>query len=305
MSAGPIDFHTHVQPESATGLAFQQRFGFADPPRDGTPEELLPLMEEAGVRRVLMVPWMPAQDCVDERLADSPDPAARREEVRRSVVEEWFALNQWAVDTVAKHPGRLSCLVGLDPLLMTQEEVTSEVADKLAKGACGLKIAPMFLRASPDDPRVAIVFEQAKQHGVFVLSQAGAGGYRGQPAWGHPRYFEEVLRRWPEVDVQLAHLGLGAEDEVARLTARYPNLYADTSARLHEIGQPGGWTPQEAASQIRRIGTDRVLFGTNYPMHDPRHFLEVFQSLPLTDDEREQILWQNAEGILARSTSPA
>ena len=38
-----IDFHTHVQPDAAGGIAFQQRFGTARPRRTGTPGELLPL----------------------------------------------------------------------------------------------------------------------------------------------------------------------------------------------------------------------------------------------------------------------
>ena len=172
---------------------------------------------------------------------------------------------------------------------------------KLAKGACGLKIAPLFVRATPDDERVAIVFEEASRHRVFVLSQAGASGFGGQPAWGDPSRFEDVLRAWPDVDVQLAHLGLGGEAEVARLTARYPNLYADTSARLHAIGQSGEWTPAEAAEWFRRIGIDRVVFGTNYPMHDPVQFVAATRALPLNDGEREQILWRNAAGILDRS----
>jgi predicted TIM-barrel fold metal-dependent hydrolase len=147
---------------------------------------------------------------------------------------------------------------------------------------------------------VAIVFEEAARHGVFVLSQAGAHGYGPHPDWGHPRYFEAVLRAWPGVDVQLAHLGLGGEAEVARLTARHPNLFADTSARLHLIGQTGQWTPREAAEWLRRIGIDRVLFGTNYPMHEPAEYLEVLRALPLTEAERESILWRNAAGILER-----
>jgi predicted TIM-barrel fold metal-dependent hydrolase len=296
-----IDFHTHVQPEANEGIAFQQQFGFADPPRNGTPEELLPIMDAAGIRRVLMVPWMPAQDLLERRLAGSEPTAPERETARRAVRTEWSALNQWAVDTVAKHPERLSCLVGLDPILMHPDEVVAEVEDKLAKGACGLKIAPLFLRAAPDDARVAIVFEQARRHGVFVLSQAGAHGYGDQPDWGHPSRFEEVLRSWPTVDVQLAHLGLGGEAELARLTARYANLYADTSARLHEIGQPGGWSLAEAADWFRRIGIDRVLFGTNYPMHDPAQFIEVIRAMPLSEGEREQILWRNTAGILERA----
>jgi len=296
-----IDFHTHVQPDAAAGIAFQRQFGFESPPRNGTPEELLPIMDAAGIRRALMVPWMPAQDIADERLAGTLASANRREEIRREVAGEWFELNHWAVETAAKHPDRLSCLVGLDPILMTADEVVAEIEDKLARGACGLKIAPLFLRAGPDDPRVAIVFEQAARHGVFVLSQSGAHGYGDQPDWGNPERFEAVLRSWPTVDVQLAHLGLGGEAEVARLTARYPNLYADTSARLHDIGQPGAWSLDEAADWLRRIGTDRVLFGTNYPMHDPAQFLAMIRAIPLDDDEREQVLHRNAAGILERA----
>ena len=61
-SGSIIDFHTHVQPDAAGGVAFQQRFGFTDPPRNGSVEELLPIMDAVGVQRVLMVPWIPAQD---------------------------------------------------------------------------------------------------------------------------------------------------------------------------------------------------------------------------------------------------
>ena len=57
----------------------------------------------------------------------------------------------------------------------------------------------------------------------------------------------------------------------------------------------------EAAEWFRRIGIDRVVFGTNYPMHDPVQFVAAIRALPLNDDEREQILWRNAAGILERS----
>ena len=144
-----IDFHTHVQPSAAEGIAFQERFGFAKPPRNGTPEELLPIMDAAGVRCTIMVPWMPAQDLVDARIAASAEGADHRDSIRREVVREWFALNQWAVDTVAKHRGRFECLVGLDPLLMHADELRAEVEDKLAKGACGLKIAAQQRNIGP------------------------------------------------------------------------------------------------------------------------------------------------------------
>jgi uncharacterized protein len=91
----------------------------------------------------------------------------------------------------------------------------------------------------------------------------------------------------------LAHMGSGAEAEVARLTAVYPNLYCDTSMWLDRIDQPGGPTGVQAAKVFREIGTDRILFGTNYPIMDPGEFVSIIQRMPLTENERRQILVEN------------
>ncbi|MEE9285923.1 MAG: amidohydrolase family protein [Dehalococcoidia bacterium] len=306
MAPRTIDFHTHAHPTSEAGIAFQRLWRLEQPERDGTPGELLSIMDRAGIARTLVLPWMPAQDHYDRRVAQLAEggqrPSAQQlSEAKRQVIESWRGLNQWAVDAVAAHQGRLLCLVGLDPLFMGEELVQEETTDKLAQGACGLKIAPMFLRVTPDDPRMAVVFELARDHGVFVLSQAGAHGYDGNPGWGHPRHFEPVLKAYPEVNIVLAHLGLGAEEDVARLTAAYPNLYADTSMRLHLLGQPGQWSVEEAVHWFRRIGIDRVIFGTNYPLCDPVRFTQVMDALALTEAECRAVLFENAEGLLEQT----
>ena len=298
MPDGFIDFHTHAHPTAATGIAFQERWGWVNPPRNGTPEELLPLMDQAGVATTMIVPWMPAQDLVRERMAEHNETEAV---ARDAVLASWSALNRWAVEMVGRYPGRLLCLVGVDPILMSGDELDREVRQGLAAGACGLKITPSFFGATASDARVLPVFQLAQEHGVFVLSESGAFGRDGNTAWGHPKHFEDVLRAFPDVDIQLAHLGGGAEDEVARLTALYPNLFADTSMRLDGLGQPGEWTPDEAVQWFRRIGIERVLYGTNYPMADPVEYVRILQSLPLTEEERRRIGWENAQGILDRS----
>ena len=308
MDPGPIDFHTHTHPTAELGLAFQRRWGFIDSPRTGTVDELFGIMDRCGVRRTLIVPWMPAQDHAVEiaaqRYGASPT-AGQRAEVHAEVVRRMIELNQWAVDQVAAAPDRLSCIVGLDPIMMDEATLKAEVGNKLAKGAVGLKIAPMFLRVPANDDAMAIVYQQAREHGVFVLSQAGADGYRGAPAWGHPQHFDDVLAAYPTVDVMLAHLGMGAEEDVARLTAKHPNLYADCSSRLHLFGQPGQWTLSEAGDWFRRIGIDRVVFGTNYPLNDPVEYVEVIHAMPLTEEERRKVFFENAQGIMERSVAHA
>ena len=44
-------------------------------------------------------------------------------------------------------------------------------------------------------------------------------------------------------------------------------------------------------------GADRVLFGTDYPMWDPSEELARFNAIPLTEEERERVLWKNADRL--------
>jgi predicted TIM-barrel fold metal-dependent hydrolase len=285
---GLIDSHTHTQPSAEAVKAFVARYGF-DSDRQGTLAELFSMMQRSQVARTMIVPWLPAQDLVAEHVALGVD----RDEAVDQVIGQWQRLNRWATDAVAANPDRLSCLVGVDPVLMGDEGVVHEVAEQLASGACGIKVAPMFMHRRPDDEAMEVVWRCARDHGVFVLSQCGASRKAGEEeAWGHPAYFDAVLQAYPTVTVQLAHLGIGAENDVAALSARYANVVADTSMQLDV--KP----PDELVAIIRRIGADRVLFGTNYPLVDQAACVATFEALPLTDEERHQIGSANASRLL-------
>ena len=49
-----------------------------------------------------------------------------------------------------------------------------------------------------------------------------------------------------------------------------------------------------AAAMIRKLGAKNVLYGTDYPMWNPRDEIDRFLQLDLTDGEKEDILWNNA-----------
>jgi predicted TIM-barrel fold metal-dependent hydrolase len=251
-------------------------------------------MDQVGVDRTLIVPWLPAQDLVAARVALGED----RDAAASAVIAQWSELNRWAASAAATHPTRICALVGVDPILMDHRLVEAEVALRLGEGACGIKIAPMFLGATADDPRVRVVWDLARAHKVFVLSESGAHAFGEHKAWGEPRFFDQICRAYPDVTIQLAHLGVGAERETARLTRTYPNVYADLSLRLAKLDQPGEWTGDQMLRCIREIGADKVIYGTNYPIVDVMHFRAVFDALDLTGDERDQIAWKNAARVL-------
>jgi hypothetical protein len=143
--AGLVDIHTHVQPSASAGRTFLGRLFLDDHPLVGTVDELLAVMDEAAISRTVIVPWLPAHDLVDEAVAAGTD----RDQAVDDVVSSWRELNRWATEAVQAHPGRLRCLVGLDPILMSEEVMAEEVDERLAAGAGGLKVAPMFLGTRP------------------------------------------------------------------------------------------------------------------------------------------------------------
>jgi predicted TIM-barrel fold metal-dependent hydrolase len=289
-----IDFHTHTQATAQDGLALQGWIGGPPPQFSGAVDELYPLMEQAAIDRSLIVPWLPMHDFLNERTAAGED----RDEVLAALTAQWEALNRWAVSAVQASDGRLMCLVGFEPVLMPTETITQWAHEMVDGGACGLKVAPAFLFRRPDDPVMDPVWELARSLGVFVLCESGAGHFRGREPFGHPSHFEGVLQRYPDVPLVLAHLGIGAEEEVARLTASYPNLYTDISMRIQPSAQ-ATWTTEETVGWLRKIGTDRVIYGSNYPLIDPVGFAATFRQLPLTDDEQADIGWRNVGRLLA------
>ncbi len=300
-----VDFHTHVHPTARGGLALQRRFQPGAPQRSGSLSEMLAWMAKIGVAKAMIVPWMPAQDLVGELVAKwkgdgKLTEADKLRKAQNLIVQRWRRLNKWGTEAVKAHPKKLMTLVGLDPILMGEALVRREAEERLATGAIGLKIAPLFLGCPPDDPRMEIVWRLADKYRVFVLAQSGKGGYQGRPAWGHPQHFEQVLRSYPHVKIQLAHLGMGHEDVMAKLTAKYPNLYTDTSTRAAHFGTSHDWSYREAAKWIRRIGVERVVYASNYPVADPAAAKANMEALPLTPAEKRLIMSENYKRLVSK-----
>ena len=53
-------------------------------------------------------------------------------------------------------------------------------------------------------------------------------------------------------------------------------------------------TAEKARELIMAYGTNRVLFGTDYPMWDIDVELERFMRIDLTEEQREDIFYNNA-----------
>lgn len=290
-----IDAHVHLFPDAATGRAWQEAVGF-EAVRPGTTEDLLPRMKAAGIRRAVVL-LFPRSVQLAQRLREE-EPALDEAAIRRRQVASIQTLNRWGT-ALAAADERFVAFVGADASVLTADELMREVESSVASGARGVKILPGAMRMYPDDPRLEPVFATCEALDVPVLSQSGSGG-RNVPGdrgpFGAPAGFRPVMTAHPRLRLVLAHLGRGLDSQLVELMADYPTVRSDTSLRLGSPHDP--WEPDAVRALIKRVGPERVLFGTNYPLVDPVEYARRLDELGLTPAERERLADVNARELL-------
>lgn len=316
-----IDCHSHVLRNAdhscdlySNLLRFSAAMGLPDSPEFlGTPDEARRVMDATGIAHmnILMFTWSGAYWRQGRNiLPDEPAARARAEaELRERIVRRIQDNNTWALAQVSAD-SRLSCFVGVDPVLMDEQTLVAEVERGIRAGALGVKHVPMNHGTEGDDPRMFPVFDYCASAGVPVLTQA-AGFMPGSPARYAP-----ALAQFPDLTVIFAHLGHsrrfghGADAEVLELARKYHGVHTDLSLRLVEVAE-GHVPAEDLVAHLRAIGTDRVLFGSNWVIseylwmrtrpgvspltsHDRLDTeLGVLRALPLSDDERADICARN------------
>ena len=91
-----------------------------------------------------------------------------------------------------------------------------------------------------------------------------------------------MLGRYPKLKVVLAHFAGSTHyyNDALEVLQRFPHAYVGTAMVLNRL------ISEEAASFIRKIGADRVIFGTDYPGHDIGKEIKLVNGLPLTKEEK-------------------
>lgn len=153
----------------------------------------------------------------------------------------------------------------------------------------GMEISPAVHAVGLDDARTTQLVELARDfgHSVYVVCIARPGCQVAD--------LVALAERYPEVTFVLGHAGVTPIDLYALdLIAPHPNVVLETS---------GGYllVTREA---VRRLGADRVLFGSEYPLQRPELELDKIRYADLDEDAWRQVVWSNAHRVL-RLPEPA
>jgi uncharacterized protein len=301
MAPGPIvDAHVHTYPRREIGRQAMMGTGRTD--YGGTPEELIAIMQRAGIGNAVMVNMTPVADMMDAALERLPeglstaDRAAEEDAAQRRIIGRLQRRNQWTCEVAREHP-QLIAFIGLDPS-MGEGELLDEMEARRAEGARGIKLHPAAQRFYPNDDRLAPVYARATELGWPVIFHSGAFGL-GPAATDQAslRYFPSLLKAFPDLTVVLGHMGFGDWETCVAIAADFPNAMFDCCFVINGTDPSPATSDEEAAAAFRKVGIDRVMFGSDYPWFDPALDAARIERIPLTDEEKRAVLYENAARI--------
>lgn len=177
-------------------------------------------------------------------------------------------------------------------------EAALEELDRVAAvGAKWLKLHPNTQQFDVADPIVALVVSRAAEHNIPVLFDAYSPWDTNQPG-----KFVNLAMAVPDAKLILAHAHghFFPALIVYDILARYPwwrrNVWIDISATGPLLS--GSPFEDQFTWVLRKAGTDRLIYGSDYPLEDPVAAIGKVADLGFTDEEQAQIFHDNAAALL-------
>ncbi|MDZ7716479.1 MAG: amidohydrolase family protein [Balneolaceae bacterium] len=232
--------------------------------------------------------------------------------------------NNWIAKSISKHPDKFVGFFSINPL---SDSTFVEIERNASKEEFrGLKLqlanSKVDFRNESHVRRLAEVFKKANSLGLGIVvhlrTQDKSYGKKDAQI-----FIDEVLSQAPDIPVQIAHLaGWGGydkqTDEALSVFAERisnnnlrDNIYFDLSAVIRparnsntdsaktDKNQSPDWYPQnryvQVTEQLRKIGLDRILFGTDWPEWSPgKYKSDIIKKLKLTKKEQKFIFSNRA-----------
>ena len=259
-----IDFHTHAFPPAIAARALGKLsfdVGGVMPQTDGTLEGLKAQMERSGVDLSVV-----------QSIATNP--------------RQMHKVNDYAME-MDREPG----IMAFGSVHPDAPDALEELERIRAAGLKGVKLHPEFQGFYADDEKMKPIYRKISELGLITLFHAGEDYGYPPPYHAMPEHLKNALG-WFDSPVVAAHWGgIGCGQQVLS-TLCGENLYFDLSYGYAAM-------PKSTAQAILDShGADRLLFGSDTPWHRPEWELKLLDTLALTGEEREKILWKNAAKLL-------
>lgn len=169
-----------------------------------------------------------------------------------------------------------------------------------ARGARALKIHAAADGEGPESPRYRALIRAATEAGMPVIIHTGclhSHLFYKNPAYGRAECFSTWYENYPQTKFILAHMNFHQPHTALDICEEFPNVLVDTS-----------WQPAEIIGEaVRRIGAEKVLFGTDWPLVGNnisvgrKRIQDCVDTGLLNEEQSRLILGDNALNLLGLS----
>ncbi len=195
------------------------------------------------------------------------------------------SINTFIAQNVRDGGGRFTGLGTLHPDSDTMEDDVKEI---VSLGLKGVKLHPDVQQCPIDYERGRLICELCAKHKLPLLLHCGDYRYD----YSNVNRLIPLLEDYPDLLMIGAHFGgWSVWAQAAEALHKYPNIMVDASSTFH-------WVSRDTAKRLISLyGADRVLFGSDFPMWDPKDEIEYLLSLGLPTEDLEKIFYKNAQQL--------
>ncbi|MBI4303420.1 MAG: amidohydrolase [Chloroflexi bacterium] len=310
-----IDVHVHLHRNITMEKQSFPVPGRRDRDRWGNVSSVIAYMDREGISKIVCLNLFPTEQMRKALLEQLPadvsgnDRLAAEEQVEKGLASRLRRHNEW-ICNVGKENPRLIPGIGMQKLI-TPQEMAEEVEVRAAQGARTVKLIPGRYLYYPNDHHFWPMYEKCQELGIAVTSDTGLLGPITAEglSYGRPANFIEVLESFPRLRLVMCHLASAFWDERVEIAQRYPNLYFDLAGGFKPPDSVLDYSPlaardrdraaaeEDAVRIIRKVGADRIMFGTDGPGHMVQMAIEQVLRLDLNEGEKRLILAENAKRI--------
>jgi len=275
-----IDCHTHIFPDEVKknreAFCLRDR-GFSSVYKNPRArivgvEELIASMDESGIERSVICgfPWGKTELCTLH--------------------------NQYLIDSASRYPHRLIVFI----LLLFSEPKWSdmELDQGIKNGAKGVGEIAFYHRemTARDIESMGPIFKEMEKQRIPILLHTNEHLGHSYPGKGGTplEVFYQFALAFPSLPILLAHWGGGLPfyELMPEVKKAMANVYYDTAA-----------SPFLYSKRIYRIvseivGAEKIIFGSDFPLVQPRRYFQELEESGLSIEDREKILGLNFLRVL-------
>ncbi|MEX1020071.1 MAG: amidohydrolase family protein, partial [Litorilinea sp.] len=186
---------------------------------------------------------------------------------------------------VAQHPDRFMGFAYVSPLM--PERMVPELIRAIDElGFVAIKLYPPYTPWTIRDSVWMPIYEFADARGLSIIFHTGP-----EPQ-SLPRYVGEVAPRYPRANFVVGHAGNTPVERRQAIDAAQanPNVYLETCSTFRN--------PGVIEQLVDEAGADRVLYGSDMPLMDPRPQLGKIVTAQISAAAKRAILGENARRLL-------